>query len=96
MQIRSPYAHNERPNFNGCNELIERFKESVPIGSPMMLKSGRSGTFSGAIVNKPRIFTLLEKRKYFAICGFKLPNGKYIKECFQYHEILLQHGQVRK
>lgn len=94
MQIRSPYAYNERPNFNGCNELIEKFKESVPIGSPMRLKSGRSGTFCGSITNKPRVFILLEKRKYFAICGFKLPDGKYIKECFLYHEILKQHWEV--
>jgi hypothetical protein len=96
MQIRSPYAYNERPNFNGCNELIEKFKESVPIGSPMMLKSARSVSFAGSEFNQPKVFYLLEKRERFAICGMKLPSGKMIRECFPYHEILLQHGQVRK
>ncbi len=92
--MRAPYAHNERPNFNGCNELIEKFKESVPIGSPMRLKSGRSGTFAGSESRLPKVFILLKKGKYFATCGFKLPNGKYIKECFLYHEILKQHWEV--
>jgi len=85
---------NEDISKKGCNELIEKFKESVPIGSPMRLKSGRSGTFCGSELRSPRIFILLEKRKHFAICGFKLPDGKYIKECFLYHEILKQHWEV--
>jgi hypothetical protein len=96
MQIRSPYAHNEDISKKGCNELIERFKESVPIGSPMMLKSARSVSFAGSEFNQPKVFYLLEKRERFAICGVKLPSGKFIRECFPYHEILLQHGQVRK
>lgn len=96
MQIRSPYAKNDDIAKKGCNELIERFKESVPIGSPMMLKSSRSVTFGASEYNQPKIFYLLEKRERFAICGIKLPNDKYITECFPYHEILLQHGQVKK
>ena len=90
------YARNEDISKKGCNELIKRFKESVPIGSPMMLKSGKSVTFGGSELNQPKIYYLLEKRERFAICGLKLPSGKMIRECFQYHEILLQHGQVRK
>lgn len=96
MRIRSPYAKNDDISKKGCNELIERFKESVPIGSPMMLKSARSVSFGGSELNAPKIFYLLEKRERFAICGVKLPSGKIIRECFPYHEILLQHGQVRK
>lgn len=88
------YVHNEDNSDKGCNKLIEEFKESVPIGSPMRLKSARSVTFGGAIYNSPKIFILLKKGKYFATCGVKLANGKYIIECFPYHEILRQHGQV--
>ena len=88
------YAKSEEISKHGCNELIEKFKESVPIGSPMRLKSARSTTFCGSITNQPRTFILLEKRKNFAICGVKLPGGKMIRECFPYHEILLQHRQV--
>ena len=89
------YAKSEDASRVGYNELIERFKEFVPIGSPMRLKSGRSGTFCVPITNQPKIFILLKKEKYFAICGFKLPNGKYIKECFHYHEILKQHWEMQ-
>ena len=88
------YAKSEEISKHGCNALIEAFKESVPIGSPMRLKSGRSASFGGSEFNSPKMFILLEKRKYFATCGVKLANGKYITECFPYHEILRQHGQV--
>lgn len=91
----------DEPAMIGCNALIEEFKKNTPIGALIRLKSGRSGILtggpkSGYEFGLPRNYILLEKRNDFAICGLKLPGGEMIRECFLYHEILLQHGQVRK
>lgn len=91
----------DEPDMIGCNALIEEFKKNTPIGATIMLRPGRAETLaggpkSGYKSDLPKNYILLEKRNDFAICGFKIPSGEMIRECFQYHEILRQQGLVKK
>ena len=91
----------DEPAMIGCNALIEEFKKNTPIGALIRLRPVRAETLAGGPKSGyesglPKNYILLEKRNDFAICGLKLPDGEMIRECFLYHEILLQHGQVRK
>jgi hypothetical protein len=73
-------------NKSGCNAAIEYLKENLKIGAPIVMKTGKS-EFS-----IPKSYFVLNKYDNFIECGIPLKNGKMVRECFHYHEILMQHG----